>query len=224
MFKPSRQAEYVIFCFLLLPFSISGAVNLEISSASIEKNVITAEISINDSLPSDLTGHMKKGVPISFDYKLELWRSRAGWLDKLEDKAGIVYRLRYDTWDGGYTVISEQSHLVIENILEEDREASDLVKSSGRLTVSIDDTTGQFYMVGKLTIKTMSLSNLQEVESWLKGEISGAKKPRIKDAPDKFSEFLFNTALKVSGLKNISAEIRTPFFEIKNGAIEFRKE
>ena len=67
----------------------------------------------------------------------------------------------------------------------------------------------------------MSLSNLKEVESWLKGEISGAKKPDIKDAPDKLGEFLFNTALKISGLKNISEEIRTPFFKIEDGKVVF---
>jgi hypothetical protein len=218
-FRKTLLATLVI---SLLPLSISKAVNLEISPIKFENGAVTAEISINDSLPSNLTAYMKKGVPISFDYKLELWRSRAGWLDKLVDNVGIVYRLRYDTWDKGYTIISEQSRLTVEYILEEVREASDLVKSSGRLRMSIDDESGDYYIVGKLAIKTMSLSNLKEVESWLKGEISGAKKPKIRDTPDKFSEFLFNTALKVSGLKNISEETRSPFFKIKNGAIEFQ--
>jgi len=149
---------------------------------------------------------------------------KTSFVDKLVDNVGIVYRLRYDTWEKRYTVISEQPNIAIEHILEEDREAVDLVKSSGRLMMSIDDQSGDYYIVGKLTIKTMSLSNLKEVESWLKGEISGAKKPKIRDAPDKFGEFLFNTALKVTGLKNISEEIRTPFFEIKNGVIRFHDE
>jgi hypothetical protein len=222
MIRPLRLTKFAVLAFILLPLSISKAVNLEISPIKFENDAVTAEISINDSLPSNLTAYMKKGVPISLDYKLELWRSRAGWLDKLVDNVGIVYRLRYDTWDKEYTIITEQSRLTVEYILEEAREASDLVKSSGRLRMSIDDESGDYYIVGKLAIKTMSLSNLKEVESWLKGEISGAKKPKIRDTPDKFSEFLFNTALKVSGLKNISEETRSPFFKIKNGAIEFQ--
>jgi hypothetical protein len=224
MIRPLRLTKFAVLAFILLPLSISKAVNLEISPIKFENDAVTAEISINDSLPSNLTAYMKKGVPISFDYKLELWRSRAGWLDKLVDNVGTVYRLRYDTWDKEYTIISEQSRLTVEYILEEVREASDLVKSSGRLRMSIDDESGDYYIVGKLAIKTMSLSNLKEVESWLKGEISGAKKPKIRDTPDKFSEFLFNTALKVSGLKNISEEARSPFFKIKNGAVEFQDE
>jgi hypothetical protein len=224
MFSPFRQTRFAVLVFLLLPVSTSYAVNLEISPIKLENEVITARISINDSLLGNLTGYMKKGVPISFDYRLELWRSRAGWLDKLIENVEIVYRLRYDTWEKRYTIISEQSRLTIEYVLEEDREAADLVKSSGYLEMSIDDEPGEFYIIGKLTIKTMSLSNLREVESWLKGELSGAKKPKIKDAPNKFSEFLFNTALKVTGLKNISEEIRTPFFEIENDTLKFTDE
>ena len=222
MFKPFRQTQFLIPVFFLLPLSIAHAVRLEISPINIDNKTIVAKIAINDSLPPDLLSYMKKGVPISFDYKLELWKSRAGWLDQLVDNAAIVYRLRYDTWEKGYTIISVQADMTVEHILEEDREATDLVKSSGYLRMSVDDLSGQYYIIGKLTIKTMSLSNLKEVESWLKGEISGAKKPKIRDAPDKFSEFLFNTALKITGLKNISEEVRSPFFEIENGAIEFQ--
>jgi len=222
MFKPFRQAQFLIPVFFLLPLSIADAVNLEISPINFENNAIAAKLAINDSLPPDLVSYMSKGVPISFDYKLELWRSRAGWLDQLVDNVSVIYRLRYDTWEKGYTIISVQSDITVEHILEEDREAIDLVKSSGYIRMSMDDLSGQYYIIGKLTIKTMSLSNLKEVESWLKGEISGAKKPKIRDAPDKFSEFLFNTALKITGLKNISDEIRSPFFEIENGAVEFQ--
>ena len=88
----------------------------------------------------------------------------------------------------------------------------------------IKDTTGTYYIIGRLTIKMLSLSNLREIESWLKGEVSGAKRPRVKDAPDKFGEFLFNTALKISGLKDISDETRTPDFTIENGGIVFRNK
>lgn len=223
MFRRFRQARTAIPLFLLLPLSISNAVDIKISPLNLEDKGITCEVTVADSLPSNLTSYIKKGVPVSFDYRLELWRSRSGWLDKLIGNAGIAYRVRYDTWEKGYTIISEQSHLVVEHILEEDREAFDLVTSSGFLTMPVEEKSGEYYIVGKLTIKTMSLSNLKEVESWLKGEISGAKKPKIKDAPNKFSEFLFNTALKVSGLKNISEETRTPVFEINKGAIVFHE-
>ncbi|UCC79927.1 MAG: DUF4390 domain-containing protein [Candidatus Zixiibacteriota bacterium] len=216
-----RQINLILIVSFLALYSVSNAVNLEFSSIEFEGGMIAAKLQVSDSLPAELMGYIKKGVPISFEYKMELWESRAGWLDRRLDNKEIIHNLRYDTWENEYTILSRRSDLTIENQLEEDREATDLVKSSGLLKMTLKDTSGQFYITGKLTIKTMSLTNLKEVESWLKGEISGAKKPDIKDAPDKFGEFLFNTALKISGLKNVSEEIRSPFFVIESGKIVF---
>ncbi len=214
-----RRIFSILITILLFPYAASKAVNLEFSSIEFEGEILAAKLHVSDSLPGELTGYIKKGVPISFEYKMELWESRAGWLDRRLDNKEIIHNIRYDTWENEYTILSLRSDLTIENHLEEDREAMDLVKSSGLLKMALKDTGGRFYITGKLTIKTMSLTNLKEVESWLKGEISGAKKPDIKDAPDKFGEFLFNTALKISGLKNVSEEIRSPFFVIENGKI-----
>jgi hypothetical protein len=110
--------------------------------------------------------------------------------------------------------VESRGDLVIENTLQSERETLDLLSSSGIDTMAVDDTSGVFYLVGRLTIKTMSFSNYKEVESWLKGGISNAKKPEFQDAPSKISEFVFNMALRVSGLKDISREIRSPSFKL----------
>jgi len=217
----NKKIHLLVIALSLFQYSIVNAVVLKFSPVKFEAGEITVKLEVNDSLPANLIDYIKKGVPVSFEYRIELWKSRAGWLDKQVEKKGIVHNLRYDTWEKEYTILTEQSDMIIENHLEKNREATDLVKSSGLLRMKLKDTAGQFYITGKLTVRTMSLSNLKEVESWLKGEISGAKKPDIKDAPDKLGEFLFNTALRISGLKNISEEIRTPFFKIEDGKVVF---
>jgi len=221
--KVSPKGKTYLFCILiLLQFSAAFAVNIEFSSLKYKNENITIKLAARDSLPADIIEYIKKGVPITFDYKIELWKSRAGWMDKLMENRSVMYRLRYDAWGKQYTIIREEPELIVENTLKRDREALDMMRSSGRLTIPINKTDGQFYLVGKLTIKTMSFSNFMEVESWLKGEISGAKKPDLKSAPDKLGEFLFNTALKISGLKNISEETRTPIFKIIGGEMIFQ--
>jgi hypothetical protein len=151
---------------------------------------------------------------------MELWRSRTGWIDKRVGRIEATRKIRYDSWEKEYFIITELPELTIENRLDDRLEALELLKSVG-LEFGIEDKDGSFYIIGRLSIRILSLSNLKEVESWLKGELSGAKKPRIKDAPDKFGEFIFNTALRISGLKDISEETQTPFFKIENGGIVF---
>jgi hypothetical protein len=117
-----------------------------------------------------------------------------------------------------------KSDLAIEHILSENREVFDLVTSTSRVSIPLHDTSGSFYLVGKLSIKTMTISNFREVESWLKGEISGAKKPDLESASGDFGEFLFNTALKITGLQNISNEIKTKNFRIGDLPLKLEKQ
>ena len=206
---------------LIFLSSLSFAVNLEFSAINYDEGLITTRLLMTDSLSSELVGYIKKGVPVSFEFELSTWESRAGWLDRHVAKSMITHRLRYDTWNKRYAIVTQTPDIIIESNLDEFRETSDLVMSTGLIKIPLEDTSGQFYLTGRLIIKTMTLSNLREVESWLKGEISGAENPDIKDAPDKLGEFLFNTALKITGLKNISGETRTEFFNIVDGKIVY---
>lgn len=211
-----RQPVWLALAVLLLLSLSQKALALEpvfkyITTDSIS---IQSKIIISDSFPSELIGYINKGVPILVQYRLELWRERSGWFDKLVSESQIIYKIRFDSWDKEYAVVEDRGDLVIENTFRGEREALELLSSSGGDNLPIDDNEGVFYLVGRLTIKTMSFSNYKEVESWLKGGISNAKKPELEDAPSKVSEFVFNMALRVSGLKDISREIQSTSFKI----------
>jgi hypothetical protein len=160
-------------------------------------------------------------VPAAFEYGIEVWRTRRGWFDEHIADRKLTFRVRYDTWEKNYTVMQIRPDLTIEHILSRNREVLDLVTTTSRVSIPLDDTAGTFYLVGKLSIKIMTLSNFREVESWLKGEVSGARKPDLESAPNDFGEFLFNTALKITGLRNISNEIKTENFRIGELPLEF---
>lgn len=198
----------------LVSFSSANAFDLRFRYIYYDNDSIISELVIQDSLPPEISRYIGKGIPVTFGYRVELWKSRAGWFDKLTATFESTFRLRYDTWAKRYTVIQEEADLTIEHMLSKRREATELITSTDRISLPISDTTDIFYLIGKLTIETMSLSNFKEVESWLKGEISSARKPNLESAPNKIGEFLFKTALKISGLKNISKEIKTENFRI----------
>jgi hypothetical protein len=210
--------RYLIFCLIVISLLALGSTAEAAQPAfryiKYENGTILTSFAIQDSLPQELITYLNKGVPISFDYEVELWKVRQGWFDKLLDKTAISFQVRYDPWEKQYSVLQTLRDLTIENTLKGERETIDLVNSSGRISFAISDTAGLYYIVGRLAIKTMSFSNFKEVESWLKGGISGAKKPDLQEAPDKFGEFVFDLALKISGLKNISDEVKSQEFMI----------
>lgn len=200
--------------FVLIMASISQAVEPVLRYVKYDNGAIQCGLKLADSLPTELVGYINKGVPILFVYRLELWRQRSGWFDKLLDASETNFRVRFDSWEKRYSVVQSTENLIVENILGSERETIDLLSSTGPDTFAVDDTSGVFYLVGRLTIKTMSFSNYKEVESWLKGGISSAKKPELENASNKLGEFVFNMALRVTGLKDISREVRSESFTI----------
>jgi hypothetical protein len=214
IFQPSLRA-FVLFVLLLFFMEAKAeALKLEFGYIKYDSSSILTRLNISDSLPPELTGYINKGVPILLTYRLEVWRLRPGWFDKLVDHSETAFKVRYDPWEKHYAIVQTSENLTIENSLQSQREALDLLSSSGPAKQAIDDTTGVFYLMGRLTIKTMSFSNYKEVESWLKGGISDAKKPELEDAPSKVGEFVFNMALRITGLKDITREIRSDEFKI----------
>ncbi|MEE9554360.1 MAG: DUF4390 domain-containing protein [candidate division Zixibacteria bacterium] len=217
-----------IICLLLLftlivPVS-SNALEIGFKYVNSGSDTIITELSIIDSLSEKLIEYIDKGVPVGFEYRVELWKVRQGWFDKQITINEIKFRIRFDTWSKKYTVLEISPDLVVENTLTRKREMLDLILSSDRIFLPFNDSTGVYYLVGKIVIKVMTLSNFREVESWLKGEISGIEKPNIRKAPDKISEFLFNTALKVTGLENVSKDIKTGIFELNDLPLKLNTE
>jgi len=212
-----KQLRLIVFSLFVILSHSNSALSQEpvYKYVDILNDTLRVQVDIVDSLPDDLIKQINKGVPISFEFDLELWQKRSGWFDKLIEKQTISNRVRFDSWDKRFTVVRRAPALVVEHSLRKLRETLEIVMTTDSLNFAINDPSEFYYLVCQMTIESMSLSNFQEVESWLKGELSDPKPPKVEEAPDKFGEFIFNTALKLSGLKNISKEIRTEMFKLE---------
>ena len=175
---------------------------------------LLVQVSISDSLPKEVLEYIDKGVPISLEYDIELRVEKGGWFDGLSKRVVIDYKIRYDPWDMEYTIVQSSPELIVENILDDKLEALEMIMSSGPVIFIVPDSLAGYYLIASIVIKMMSFSNFKEVESWLRGEVSNLRGPAAENEPDKIGEFIFNMALKVSGIKSHSAEIRSRKFRL----------
>lgn len=179
-----------------------------------DKGQVSTTVTLADSLPDQIIKYMNKGVPIAVEYNIEIWRENPGWFDRPAAKSAVLYKVRYDSWEKRYAVAQISEGLTIEHALNREREAIDLLTSSGRQQFAVTDSSQYFYLRARLIIKTMSFSNYKEVESWLRGGISEARAPNLEETPDKVGEFIFNMALKVSGLSDLTGQVKTEPFKL----------
>jgi len=220
-----RSRIIFIVTIVVFAFAVSaGALELRFDSIVWAGDSLKIRFSSVDYGSDKLNEQVDKGIPVGIEYRLELWKVRPGWFDSQVSAIDINYRIRYDTWSKEYTVVKLDPDFIVEYSLRERREVFDLVMSDNRISLFCNNDSDKYFVTGKMTVKIMTLSNFKEVESWLKGEISDAEKPNLRETTDKVGEFLFDTALKITGLENRSKSVKSEFFELNDLPLKFTVE
>ncbi len=162
--EPSRTLSsirirpiYLALLISVIATSSTWSSGIEFRYLEFNQGSILTNLAVVDSLPARLIEYIDKGVPAAFEYRVEVWRTRRGWFDEHITDSKLTFRVRYDTWEKNYTVMQIKSDLTIEHILSRNREVLDLVTTTSRVSIPLDDTSGSFYLVGKLSIKIMTL-------------------------------------------------------------------
>ena len=119
---------------------------------------------------ADLAEAMRSGLPVRMRFRTELWRDE--FLDDLVADVEFVLVLRYEPIERRYEVYDERS-----------RGAAGYYSSYSRMRAAVETRygfdmrprgRGRYYYLSSLEIETLALSDLDELQSWLRGELSPA--------------------------------------------------
>lgn len=154
----------------------------------------------------ELTQALHSGLPLRVQVQLELWkdgffdrqRGRADW------RASILYdplarRYRIQTGDVGSAEIRVDSLAFVGTRLEESFRP-DLAPAE----------RGRFYYRGQVDVQTLSLSDLDDLERWLQGDVDRSDDAREVTAIGRGLRRLF---VSILSLPSRRFKIRTPTFE-----------
>lgn len=118
-----------------------------------------------------LRGALESGLPLRFHLRVELWRK--GFFDRLSGAGEIDLALVQDPLDGGYVVDDgrrERRFPALEAAVESLQRA---------LAPTLRPTrAGRYYYLATLEVETLSLSDLDELRRWLRGEVQPAVEGR----------------------------------------------
>jgi len=151
---------------------------------------------------------LQEGLPVRLSYRLELWRSKSAWFDELQRLVEWDVVVRWEP------VLFEFSVRTITGSgMRERRYATReaLATALGaRYQIALRPTTeGTHYYVGSLTISTLSDSDIQELERFLRGD-SDENQP--EDAGGVLGRRVTRLLLRLAGLPRLRLEARSPEF------------
>lgn len=117
---------------------------------------------------------VRNGFPARLHYRVELW-SVGGWFDNLERTVEWDVVVRYDAVERRYHVdlIAGRRATMIGSYAALN-DAAAAVGRSYRAPITGPRGDGRYYYNAVLDIEVLSLSDLDEVERWLRGELKPA--------------------------------------------------
>ncbi|MFI5234235.1 MAG: DUF4390 domain-containing protein [Gemmatimonadales bacterium] len=153
------------------------------------------------------------GFPVRLHYRLELWRSRSGWLDAFERSVEWDVLVRHEPLLDQYTVTTVDSRRT-----RTDRYAGREGLAAGvhRLTrIAIQPTrAAQYYYVVTLDVTTLSDTDIKELETFLQGDV-GPAATGTEDVGSALGRGVRRLLLHVVGLPSLRLETRSTSFRLR---------
>jgi hypothetical protein len=154
---------------------------------------------------------LRSGLPVRLHYRVEVWRSRNGWLDQLTRQVYWDVVVRHEPLLDQYTLLT-----IFGSRVQERRYATlDALTAALAFAYQINVSpaeAGSYYYTATLEVSTLSDSDLDELERFLEGDLEAAREREgIGDALGRgATRFL----LRLAGLPSLRLEARTGRFAI----------
>jgi len=153
-------------------------------------------------------GALRNGFPVRLAFHLELWQNRF-LVDRLAGEAAWEAVIVLDPVASVYQLVRGGE------TVEPFRDAAALAAALAiPYTVDLRPPPGggaTFYYVASLRVESLSVSDLEDVERWLRGDLGRAITSR-GDVANAFSRGARLALIRLSGLPHRSLEARTPSF------------
>ncbi len=122
---------------------------------------------------ADLRERLKNGFPARLHFKTELW-GIGRWFNELEGTFEYDVRILYDPLEKVYGVVrATPERVTVLGRFDRFVDAQATVEQEYRIPL-VPKKQDRYYYIIKLEVETLSVSDLNEVESWLKGDFNPA--------------------------------------------------
>ena len=140
-----------------------------------ESDYLCVDFYLKNAIDKEMVDALRDGIPTLLTYRIEVWRQRVNWYDKLIRTIRYSFKVHYDPWDTLYCVSGYHQGKEEQTNMTEVAELIHLCcNQKGMRTCQISeiDPDAFYYVTIAAEIQSLSAERLREVESWLGGEES----------------------------------------------------
>jgi len=180
--------------------AVTLAVDDSAGALSVRVGDILTDGGLRDALHS--------GLPLRILFEVELWQDR--FFDSQRGAEEWRATVLYEPLDRTYQIETTESAqpIVATSLAEAGRVLSRV------FTVSLRPAEeGRYYYDGQLVVETLSLSDLEELQRWLRGDLGPAATGE-RSGEDAMGSGVRRIVVRMLGLPARRFKVRTPTFEI----------
>jgi hypothetical protein len=153
---------------------------------------------------------LKQSFPIRLTFRMEIWRSRDGWIDEFQRATEWSTVVQYEPLQDQYKVTELFLSGPVETRYATLDELSRWIGST-REVDALPVGAGSFYYDVKLRISALSDEDMEEIEQFLAGGPATPSRPERSSIGRSFRRFL----LRLAGLPGEELTVRTERFRVR---------
>lgn len=191
------------------------------SRIEISRDSLVFCLKINNLFNESIVEGLQKGMTTVLEYRIQLWKKRSLWFDKLITEDIIRFKISYDIWGKRYVVMRNKlkpEALDIHGV----RQVCQQLYEYALLSSQKLKTDKEYFLAVKVRLRPISIENYREIQRWLVGEAKEIDAEVIKEpqkAGEKAGNWFLGMVLNLSGFGDKVINAKSDLFSIHNNKI-----
>jgi hypothetical protein len=211
-----RLFQFVIVaaCTAVLLPRAAGAVEIGGPSVTRASDWVAASLRVQNAFSSRIKQSIERGMPVTVVITVDVWQDRTGWFDRLVGEQTVVLRAFRNAWSDDFTLRRDREpERLIADVATLEREISRPMRVR-TVPLSRVDPGNRYYVIIRVSVKPLTVEDLETVEKWLSGEAKRSGKPGPGSIA-RLPRYLVEVLANLSGFGDEVARWRSGMFTLE---------